>query len=663
MKFNTTDWLVLIAVFIAVMMFQEPLCFLFILFYVVIRSKTFRRIELEKIKWDTRVPEPPVEKKEDIDKIFHSEDAKKDASVFWKRLKWAGVIAFFIGATVVAHYWSQDQKRNTGSKISISSMRDKLVETRGAKEANKDKVMYDPEKRLLVFRTFQKGLRANFETVVYGEYEEELLKLAGERIEIVKPSGFFSKWWPIMALGVVYMFFMWWAQKEQMKSMMGKKDEKPFRPIDTSGMSWKDIAGYELVKRSCQELIYFLKNPRKFKGARMPRGIVFFGPPGTGKTAIAEAIAGEAGVPFYLFSGSEFIKKYIGDGAEKVRELFKEARKNAPCIIMVDEIDALGAKRDGEHREHGVTLNEFLKQMDGFHGNEGILVIATTNRIDMLDDAVLRPGRFDRQVMVGLPVLVEREAILELHIKKKGIKIKPEEKDTFIKEAAQITTRCSGADLEGILNEMLIYMIMNKLEYATIGLFIEIRMDNSLGKKRPLVVTDEEKLATARHEVGHVFGQSFCEHATGNISGVSIVPRERTLGVMIVNEGKDVASQTKEELFARMVMCAGGYAAEMIYYDTSGTGVAGDIKQSSGIALRMVTEFGMGAIGFVDANACKGFEEKTAKDMEELSGKAVEKATAIIKKYSKAFDAVVSALVQEEFLEGARVREIIVEHE
>jgi cell division protease FtsH len=358
----------------------------------------------------------------------------------------------------------------------------------------------------------------------------------------------------------------------------------------------RDVAGCEEAKDEVGELVEFLRNPQKFSslGGHIPRGVLMVGPPGTGKTLLARAIAGEAKVPFFSISGSDFVEMFVGVGASRVRDLFEQAKKSAPCIIFIDEIDAVGRRRGaglgGGHDEREQTLNQLLVEMDGFAGNEGIIVIAATNRADVLDPALLRPGRFDRQVVVGLPDLSGRTAILEVHMRKV-----PLADDVVARTIARGTPGFSGADLANLVNEAALFAARAGLTAVNMQMFEKAKDKIMMGaERRSMVMSDTEKKLTAYHEAGHVIvGRLVPEHDP--VHKVSIIPRGRALGVTLFLPERDRYSMSKRQLESQISSLFGGRLAEELVFGPEHvtTGASNDLERSTAIARKMVTRFGL----------------------------------------------------------------------
>lgn len=362
--------------------------------------------------------------------------------------------------------------------------------------------------------------------------------------------------------------------------------------------TFKDVAGADEEKEELEEIVNFLKEPSKYiaLGARIPKGVLLVGPPGTGKTLLARAVAGEARVPFFSMSGSDFVELYVGVGASRVRELFREAKKNSPCIIFVDEIDAVGRRRGaglgGGHDEREQTLNQLLVEMDGFKKNEGIILVAATNRLDVLDPAILRPGRFDRQVVVGLPDMKGREAILKVHSRKK-----PLDSAVNLSTIAKTTAGFTGADLENLLNEAAIFaakndrktIMMKDIEDAILKVCVG-------GEKKSKIMTDKEKKLTAYHEAGHAIVTYFCK-TKDPVHTISIIPRGTAGGFTMSLPKEDKNYRFLSEMKEDIVVDLGGRVAEELIFGDISTGASSDIKAATNLALSMVKKYGMSSLG------------------------------------------------------------------
>ncbi|MGB0836290.1 MAG: ATP-dependent zinc metalloprotease FtsH, partial [Psychrobium sp.] len=411
-------------------------------------------------------------------------------------------------------------------------------------------------------------------------------------------TSIFISWFPMILLIGVWIFFM-----RQMQGGAGGKGAMSFGKSkaklmgeDQVNTTFADVAGCDEAKEEVTELVDYLREPTKFQklGGRIPTGVLMVGPPGTGKTLLAKAIAGEAKVPFFTISGSDFVEMFVGVGASRVRDMFEQAKKSAPCIIFIDEIDAVGRKRGagmgGGNDEREQTLNQMLVEMDGFEGNEGIIVIAATNRPDVLDDALLRPGRFDRQVTVGLPDIRGREQILNVHMRKV-----PLGDDVKASVIARGTPGFSGADLANLVNEAALFAARGTKRIVNMEEFENAKDKILMGaERRSMVMDDAEKEMTAYHEAGHaIVGRMVPDHDP--VYKVSIIPRGRALGVTMYLPEQDRFSQSKQHLESNISSLYGGRIAEEIIYgsDKVSTGASNDIERASAIARRMVTQWGL----------------------------------------------------------------------
>ena len=408
--------------------------------------------------------------------------------------------------------------------------------------------------------------------------------------------GVLVNWFPMLLLIGVWIFFMRQMQSGGGRAMGFGKSKAKLLTERHGRVTFEDVAGVDEAKSDLQEIVEFLRDPQKFQrlGGRIPRGALLVGPPGTGKTLLARAIAGEANVPFFTISGSDFVEMFVGVGASRVRDMFDQAKKNAPCIIFIDEIDAVGRHRGaglgGGNDEREQTLNQLLVEMDGFEANEGIILIAATNRPDVLDPALLRPGRFDRQIMVPNPDVGGREKILRVHMRK--VPLAP---DVDPKVIARGTPGFSGADLANLVNEAALLAARRNKRLVTQAEFEDSKDKVMMGaERRSMIMTEEEKLATAYHEGGHALVNLL---VPGNdpLHKVTIIPRGRALGVTMSLPERDKLSYSKQWCEARIATMFGGRIAEQLVYgeDHLNTGASSDIMQATELARRMVTEWGM----------------------------------------------------------------------
>ena len=402
----------------------------------------------------------------------------------------------------------------------------------------------------------------------------------------------------VLLLGVL----LWWFMMKRMNSVMGDSGKQMnFGKAKVKQMAdekrkttFADVAGADEEKEELREIVEFLKNPKKYNelGARIPKGVLLVGPPGTGKTLLARAVAGEAGVPFFSISGSDFVEMFVGVGASRVRDLFEQAKKNSPCIIFIDEIDAVGRQRGaglgGGHDEREQTLNQLLVEMDGFGANEGVIMIAATNRPDILDPALMRPGRFDRQVTVGYPDVKGREEILKVHAR--GKPIAP---DVELKTIAKSTAGFTGADLENLLNEAALLAARRSLKAITMTEIEEATIKVVVGtEKKSHVMTDREKKLTAYHEGGHAVVTYFCR-TQDPVHQISIIPRGMAGGYTMQLPAEDRSYRTRTEMEESLIVLLGGRVAEALTLDDISTGASNDIERATKTARAMVTKYGM----------------------------------------------------------------------
>ncbi len=449
--------------------------------------------------------------------------------------------------------------------------------------------------------------------------------------------------------------------------MYGKNDKK---------VTFADVAGQKEAKNELQEVVDFLRHPDRFVkiGARIPRGVLLVGPPGTGKTLLARAVAGEAGVSFLHTSGSDFVEMFVGMGAARVRDLFAEARKNAPCIIFIDELDAVGRARGsglgGGHDEREQTLNQMLVEMDGFSSDPGVIVMAATNRPDVLDPALLRPGRFDRQVVVSLPDVQERLDILRIHAKKVQVAA-----DVDLPRVARATPGSSGADLANLVNEAALFAARANRTTVMMDDFEKARDKILLGVARESVyMTEDEKRATAYHEAGHTLLHYYLK-SVDPLHKVTIIPHGRALGLTMSLPEKDSYTKNRSYLEDRIKICMGGYVAEDIVYGETTTGTSNDIKQATEMARRMVTEWGMSDLGFISlANddeplflgreiaQHKDYSEETARridqEIHKILDRCMDETRTILTDHRDQLDKLTAELVEKETLDDKEIREM-----
>ncbi len=464
--------------------------------------------------------------------------------------------------------------------------------------------------------------------------------------------GVLVSWFPMLLLIGVWIFFMRQMQSGGGKAMGFGKSRARLLTEKHGRVTFADVAGIDEAKEELEEIVEFLKNPQKFQqlGGRIPKGCLLVGPPGTGKTLLARAIAGEANVPFFTISGSDFVEMFVGVGASRVRDMFEQAKKHAPCLVFIDEIDAVGRHRGaglgGGNDEREQTLNQLLVEMDGFEANEGVILIAATNRPDVLDPALLRPGRFDRQLVVSNPDVVGREKILNVHIKK--IRVGP---DIDTRVIARGTPGFSGADLANIVNEAALLAARRGKRMVTMAEFEAAKDKIMMGvERRSMVMTDEEKRLTAYHEAGHALVAYFTP-SSDPIHKATIIPRGRALGmVMRLPEG-DRISVSREKLEGDLAVAMGGRVAEELIFgrEKVTAGAASDIEQATRIARHMVTQWGMS-----DALGPVGYAENS---QEVFLGHAITQTKHISEATAQKIDEEIRRIVEEGYQEARRILE------
>ncbi|MEH7403439.1 MULTISPECIES: ATP-dependent zinc metalloprotease FtsH [Bacillaceae] len=483
---------------------------------------------------------------------------------------------------------------------------------------------------------------------------------------------------PFVIIFILFFFLMNNAQGGGSRVMNFGKSKARLYNDEKKKVRFKDVAGADEEKQELVEVVEFLKDPRKFSelGARIPKGVLLVGPPGTGKTLLARAVAGEAGVPFFSISGSDFVEMFVGVGASRVRDLFENAKKNAPCIIFIDEIDAVGRQRGaglgGGHDEREQTLNQLLVEMDGFGANEGIIIIAATNRADVLDPALLRPGRFDRQITVDRPDVIGREAVLKVHSRNK-----PLSPEVDLKAIAQRTPGFSGADLENLLNEAA--LVAARRDKKKIDMLdIDEATDRVIAgpAKKNKVISEKERKIVAFHEAGHtVIGQVLDEAEM--VHKVTIVPRGQAGGYAVMLPKEDRYFMTKPELLDKITGLLGGRVAEEVVFGEVSTGAHNDFQRATGIARRMVTEFGMsdklgplqfgqsqGGSVFLgrDFNNEQNYSDKIAYEIDveiqTIIKECYAKATDIIKTHRDKLDLLANTLLEVETLDAKGIKSL-----
>ena len=493
-------------------------------------------------------------------------------------------------------------------------------------------------------------------------------------------------WWmsalasivPVLILVVVFFFFMQQTQGGGSRVMNFGKSHAKMHGEGKVKVSFKDVAGADEAKEELSEIVEFLRNPAKYNaiGAKIPKGVLLFGPPGTGKTLLARAVAGEAGVPFFSISGSDFVEMFVGVGASRVRDLFAQAKKNAPCIIFIDEIDAVGRQRGaglgGGHDEREQTLNQLLVEMDGFGANEGIITIAATNRPDILDPALLRPGRFDRQITVDRPDLRGRVAILNVHAKGK-----PLSKDVDLKTIAKKTPGFTGADLSNLLNEAALLAARSDKKIITMAELEEASEKVAFGpERRSHVISEKEKRLTAVHESGHALVAYLLPEADP-VHKVTIIPRGRAGGYTMMLPDEDRSYETKSYYLAQIRVALGGRAAEQIVFNEISSGASGDLQNVTHIVRQMITRLGMspklGPMVFGEQqdqvflgkslgherNYGEGVAELIDKEMHDLVTTAYDDVIRMLEEHRDALNHMAAALMEVETINHKQVENLI----
>ncbi|HZJ41066.1 MAG TPA: ATP-dependent zinc metalloprotease FtsH [Candidatus Saccharimonadales bacterium] len=484
---------------------------------------------------------------------------------------------------------------------------------------------------------------------------------------------------PLLIIGGFFFFMMRGVQGSNSRAMsFGQSTAKDFKPDDKNRTTFKDVAGAKEAKEELKEIVEFLRFPKKFHelGAKIPRGVLLLGSPGTGKTLLARSVAGEAQVPFFHMSGSEFVEMFVGVGASRVRSLFEKAKKSAPCIVFIDEIDAVGRRRGsglgGSHDEREQTLNQILVEMDGFEPTQNVIVIAATNRPDVLDPALLRPGRFDRRVMIDLPDLKDREAILLVHARKKPLGANVE-----LKRIAERTSGFSGADLANILNEAAILAArQGKKEIVNEDLFEAIEKVMIGPERRGRVITDKEKKITAYHEAGHALVAHFLPDADP-VHKISIISRGSAGGYTLKAPTEDRHMHAKSEFISEIAVLLAGHTVEKEIFSEVTTGATSDLRRATSLARSLVTDYGMSdhlgprtygqkeEMIFLgrEIHEQRDYSEKVAERIdEEISGfikQGFDKAEKIIRDKTKELEAIVAALLEKETLEKDEFDKIV----
>lgn len=482
---------------------------------------------------------------------------------------------------------------------------------------------------------------------------------------------------PTLIFYAAIFYLMWRMLRSSQRGAMQFGKSKAKLSGKTETVMFKDVAGCDESKEEVREVVEFLKDPRKFTklGARIPRGILMVGPPGTGKTLLARAISGEAGVPFYSISGSDFVEMFVGVGASRVRDTFEQARKTAPAIIFIDEIDAVGRQRGagvgGGHDEREQTLNALLVEMDGFEGSEGVIVIAATNRADVLDSALLRPGRFDRQVHVDLPDLRGREAVLAVHAKR--FQLAP---SVDLHRLARITPGMAGADLANLLNEGALHAARHDHEKVEMSDIEEARDKIAFGRERKKLMDDDDRRTTAYHEAGHAVVQAVIDDGSLPLHKVTIIPRGRALGMAMYLPKKDVLGYSRARLLDYICTAMAGRIGEKVVTGDISNGASSDIKQATRIARQMVCDWGMSDLGPVawgensdtvflgrEIARSQSHSDETSRRIDDAISSIIHeqfvRAEKVLAENAESHRKIAEALLEHETLEGVHVHEII----
>ncbi len=496
-----------------------------------------------------------------------------------------------------------------------------------------------------------------------------------------------APWWltilpTVIIVALFILFWVFFIQQSQgggggSRVMSFGKSKARLASEDKIKVKFDDVAGADEEKEDLMEIVEFLKEPRRFVelGARIPKGVLLVGPPGTGKTLLAKAVSGEAGVPFFSISGSDFVEMFVGVGASRVRDLFEQAKKNAPCIIFIDEIDAVGRHRGaglgGGHDEREQTLNQLLVEMDGFGVNEGVIILAATNRPDILDPALLRPGRFDRRVVVGLPDIKGREEILKVHSRGK-----PLGPDVDLKDLAKSTPGFTGADLENLLNESALLAARKEKKQITMEEVKEATFKVVVGpEKKSRVMSEKEKKLTAYHEAGHAIAVRVAS-STNKVDRVSIIPSGRAGGYTAHKPDEDISYQTKGQLLETIIIALGGRADEELVLGEVSTGAYSDLKSANSVARNMITKYGMSEelenLYFGDENdevflgksyghtqnVSEEMSSKIDKEVKKIIDEAYSRTKTILNENMQRLHDVAQALLEKERLEGFEFEEI-----
>jgi cell division protease FtsH len=523
-----------------------------------------------------------------------------------------------------------------------------------------------------------------FHTTVPANYPDMIKSMRDRGVDITVHDAQNNNWlsWlvnlaPLLIIGALWFFMLRQMQSGGNKALSFGKSRARLLSMQQKKVTFKDVAGCDEAKEELKEIIEFLREAQKFQklGGRIPKGVLLVGPPGTGKTLLARAVAGEANVPFFSISGSDFVEMFVGVGASRVRDLFEQGKKNAPCIIFIDEIDAVGRHRGaglgGGHDEREQTLNQLLVEMDGFESNDGVILVAATNRPDVLDPALLRPGRFDRRVVVARPDVRGREEVLQVHAKKV-----PLADDVNLRVLARGTPGFSGADLANMVNEAALNAARQNRK-AVLMYDFELAKDKVMmgAERRSMLLTDEEKRVTAYHEAGHVLVAAMRDHADP-LHKVTIIPRGMALGVTMQLPEDDKHTVTKDYLETQLAILMGGRCAEEIYLKQMTTGAGNDIERASDVARKMVCEYGMSSMGPLtfgkkeeqiflgrEISQHRDFSEETARQIDSevrsFVDSAYKSAYSLLENNPDIMHRLAQALLDRESLDGYEIKMLI----
>ena len=601
------------------------------------------------------------------DKIFKEEKIVKNGIKSLATWLIIGIILVVVISSIID---------NSNSKMTYSE----LIENIEEKNVESIEVSSEGTSAYVTLKSAKGSKQVNIPSLdSFMDYANEDIKAGNFTLESASKSIWVTLLSLIMPFGLIIIFLVFWffmmngngAQGGNKTLTFGKSRARMVNTTDKNKVTFEDVAGVDEEKEELQEIVEFLKNPKKFTdmGARIPKGVLLVGQPGTGKTLLAKAVAGEAGVPFFIISGSDFVEMFVGVGASRVRDLFEQAKRNSPCIIFIDEIDAVGRQRGaglgGGHDEREQTLNQLLVEMDGFSANEGVIVLAATNRPDILDKALLRPGRFDRQIVVGAPDVKAREQILEVHSRKKRLS-----EDVELKVIAKNTSGFSGADLENVLNEAALLAARRNLKDIGMKELEDAMVKVTMGpEKKTRVRNEHEKKLVAYHEAGHAVVSKFLP-TQDPVHEISIVPRGMAGGYTMYRPTEDKSFISKTYMEETIVSLLGGRVAESLILDDISTGASNDIERATKMARSMVTVYGMsdrlGTIMFDGDNGevflgrdlaqSKTYSEETAavidEEIKKIIDTAYDKAKNILSKNIDKLHIVAGILLEKEKIDG-----------